>query len=289
MTSTQLLRSGIPRIDELDQLKQTETYRQPSEFNTAFLRRHHDALKGYGKHWGSDPFRLWSRRWEYPFVAERVLDFAQRPENIGRELTMLDAGSGVTFFPYYICQKVPSAQFVCVDYDPTYTAMFDAINRSETSARVRFVRASLQKLPLKDGELDAIACISVLEHTDNYEQIIDEFLRVLRPGGLFVLTFDVSLDGKFTLPIPQAKELLQTVQAKFTVDDGVDLVEELTHAHDAGVLTSDHVRATEPELLPWTFPVRVYKAAHDLVTGKGWTAGFRSRTIFCCSVRKPSV
>jgi SAM-dependent methyltransferase len=230
---------------------------------------------------------LWSRRWEYPFVAQRILDFAQRPEIIGRSLTMLDAGSGVTFFPYYICQKVPSAQFACVDYDATYTAMFDAINRTETSPRVRFVQASLQKLPLEDAALDVIACISVLEHTDNYGQIIDEFFRVLRPGDLFVLTFDVSLDGKFTLPIPQAEELLRTLQVKFTVEDGADLAAELSHAQDAGVLTSDHVRATEPELLPWTFPVRVYKAARDLVAGKGWTAGFRSRTIFCCSVVKP--
>lgn len=286
MTSTQLLRTGIPRIEELDRLKQTETYREPSEFNTAFLARHHDALKKYGQHWGSDPFKLWSRRWEYPFVAQRVLDFTEH--NAGRPLKIMDAGSGVTFFPYYICTKFPSAQFVCVDYDPTYTAMFDAINRAETAARVRFVQAPLQELPLADGELDAIACISVLEHTDNYGKIIDEFIRVLRPGGLFVLTFDVSLDGKFTLPIPQAKELLRTVQLKFEGADGVDLVSELSHAHDAAVLTSDHVRKTEPHLLPWTFPVRVYKAAQDLMTGKGWTAGFRSRTIFCCSVSKPA-
>ena len=47
MTSTQL-RTGIPRITELDQLKQTDTYRGPSDFNTAFLARHHDALKKYG-------------------------------------------------------------------------------------------------------------------------------------------------------------------------------------------------------------------------------------------------
>jgi len=287
MTST-LLKPGIPRISELDQLKETETYRGPSDFNTAFLARHHDALAKYGRHWGNDPFKLWSRRWEYPWVAQRVLQFAQSPENAGRNLKFMDAGSGVTFFPYYICSKFPSAQFVCVDYDPTYTAMFDAINRAETAAHVRFVQASLQKLPLSDGELDAIACISVLEHTDNYGQIIDEFLRVLRPGGLFVLTFDVSLDGKFTLPIPQAKELLGVVQEKFNIDDGGDLVSELSHAHDAGVLTSDHVRRTEPELLPWTFPVRVYKAAQDLMTGKGWTAGFRSRTIFCCSVIRPA-
>ena len=137
MTSTQLLRPGIPRISELDQLKQTETYRGPSDFNTAFLARHHDVAK-YGRHWGNDPFKLWSRAGNI-HLPQRLLDFAQRPENIGRNLKFMDAGSGVTFFPYYICSKHPSAQFVCVDYDPTYTAMFDAINRAE-SAQVRLCR-----------------------------------------------------------------------------------------------------------------------------------------------------
>ena len=281
------LRTGIPRIDELDQLKLTPLYREPSEFNSAFLQRHHDALKGYGAHWGKDPFRLWSRRWEYPFAAERLLRFL-RSEPGAPQLKILDAGSGVTFFPYYIRSKEDRARFVCVDYDPTYAPMFDAINRNEPECTVRFVQAPLQKLPLDDGELDAICCISVLEHTDNYPQIVDELIRVLRPGGLFVLTFDLSLDDKFTLPKAQAEQLLRLLREKFIVDGNVDLVGELNHLHDPGKLTSDRVRRTEPELLPWTFPVRVYKAMHDLVHGKGWTAGFRSRTIFCCDVRKPA-
>jgi hypothetical protein len=62
----------------------------------------------------------------------------------------------------------------------------------------------------------------------------------------------------------------------------------LKRSGDSGVLSSDYVRDTEPELLPWTKPVRVYKAVQDLVQGKGWTGGFRSRTIFCCSVKKPA-
>jgi SAM-dependent methyltransferase len=282
----QLLRTGIPKIAELDQLKQTDTYHRHIDFNRDFLARHHDALKQYGKHWGMDPFKLWSRRWEYPFAADRLLRFAE--QNPARPMKVMDAGSGVTYFPYFICSQVPDASFVCVDYDTTYAPMFDAINRTEKTDRVRFVQATLQKLPLSDRELDAVVCISVLEHTDQYETIIDEFLRVLRPGGAFVLTFDLSLDGKFTLPRPEAEKLLGVIQRKFLSDSGTDLVAELARMHDAGNLTSDHVRDTEPELLPWTAPVRVYKAVTDWFQGKGWTAGFRSRTIFCCDVRKPA-
>ena len=292
-----LLRSGIPTIDELDQLKQTDLYRRHTDFNRAFLARHGTALAKYGKHWGTDPFKLWSRRWEYPYTASHLIDFAERRAGTGPtgEFRVLDAGSGVTYFPYFLCAQLPQARFTCVDYDASYVPMFDAINatleRDEPAAggagsRVKFVQASLQQLPLRDGELDAICCISVLEHTDNYGQIIDEFLRVLRPGGLFVLTFDLSLDGKFTLPRPQAEALLADMQRKFRIDDGVNLSAELSRAGEGGILTSDHVRDTEPELLPWTKPVRVVKAVQDLFQGKGWTAGFRSRTIFCCEGRK---
>lgn len=281
----QLLRTGIPKVAELDQLKQTDTYRRHTEFNRDFLARHHNALKQYGRHWGMDPFKLWSRRWEYPFAADRLLRFAE--QNPGRTMRVMDAGSGVTYFPYLICSQLPTASFVCVDYDTTYAPLFDAINAAERTDRVRFVQAALQKLPISDRELDAVVCISVLEHTDQYETILDEFLRVLRPGGAFVLTFDLSLDGKFTLPRPQAEKLLGVIQRKFLSDSDANLVAELDRMHDAGNLTSDHVRATEPELLPWTAPVRVYKAVTDLFQGKGWTAGFRSRTIFCCDVRKP--
>lgn len=284
------MRQGIPSISELNQLKATELFQSPSSFNDAFLARHQAALAKYGRHWGAHPFRLWSRRWEYPFAANHLLEFAKVRAIAGQDFQVLDAGSGVTFFPYYICSRVPSAKFFCVDYDPTYHAMFSAVNATENRAvsgsepRVKFVEASLQSLPLADSQLDAICCISVLEHTDNYSQIVDEFLRVLKPGGLFILTFDLSLDGKFTLPKDEAERLLKLIGEKF--DSPIDLLSELSRMHEKANLTSDHVRRTEPNLLPWTFPVRVYKAAKDLIGGKGWTAGFRSRTVFCCAVTK---
>jgi SAM-dependent methyltransferase len=218
-----------------------------------------------------------------------LIQFGQGAER----LRVMDAGSGVTYFPYFVHENLPQARFDCVDYDDSYAPLFAAINLREEELTpgkgtiVRFVQATLQQLPLNDGELDAIVCISVLEHTDNYGQIIDEFLRVLRPGGLFVLTFDLSLDDKFTLPRAEAERLLDTLQSKFVVEGGLGLRGELSKLHQPGNLTSDHVRDTEPELLPWTKPVRVAKAVQDLVTGKGWTGGFRSRTIFCCEVRKP--
>ena len=75
---------------------------------------------------------------------------------------------------------------------------------------------------------------------------------------------------------------------KFDFPEGFVPSRELDRMSDSGILTTDYVRQTEPHLLPWTMPVRVYKAAHDLVHGKGWTGGFRSRTIYCIDVLKKS-
>jgi len=102
-----------------------------------------------------------------------------------------------------------------------------------------------------------------------------------------VLTFDLSLDGRFTLPKKTAGELLEKLKTKFNPPDDVDLSAELDRMHDPGVLTTDHIRKTEPELLPWSTPVKIVKSVQDMFKGYGWTGGFRSRTIFCLDVRKP--
>ncbi|MCS7033117.1 MAG: class I SAM-dependent methyltransferase [Phycisphaerae bacterium] len=276
------LRSGIPSAAELDQLIESPTYRQYTEYNRSFLQKHSTALARYGRHWGQDPFGLWSRRWEYPFVGQSILSFAR--EHPLQPLTILDAGSGVTFFDYWICDQLPHARVVCVDYDRSYQQIFDTINAATPGSRVSFVEASLQDLPHADGQFDCLACLSVLEHTDNYGRIVREFARVLRRGGLLALTFDLSLDGRFPLTKAQASDLLAHVAEHFHFE-GIDAQAELDKMDSpAGLLTTDHVKETSPQLLPWRFPL--LKGVHDLLTGHGWTGGFRSKAVFCLDARR---
>jgi SAM-dependent methyltransferase len=280
------LRSGIPLIREVDELLKTDLYRRHTQYNRDFLRKHSPAMERYGRQWGIDPFKLWSRRWEYPFTAQRLINFGERRGD--KKLKFLDAGSGVTYFPYYVCENLPQAEAICCDYNPSYRQMFEEINAARAHPPVSFVDAALQDLPFDDQTLDAICCISVLEHTDNYEEIVREFVRVLKPGGQFVLTFDLSLDGRFTLRREVAEQLLQLLLEKFTVSREIDLNSELSKMTSPDVLSTDHIRATQPELLPWSRPAKVVKAMQDLFKGYGWTGGFRSRTIFCLDVSRPT-
>ena len=53
-------------------------------------------------------------------------------------------------------------------------------------------------LPFKEGSFEAVVCSEMLEHADDPQKVISEIHRVLKPGGLAVLT------TRFAFPIHDA-------------------------------------------------------------------------------------
>jgi SAM-dependent methyltransferase len=47
-------------------------------------------------------------------------------------------------------------------------------------------------LPVSDGSIDVVTSLSVIEHQPDKVRAVDEVARVLRPGGLFALSFDLA-------------------------------------------------------------------------------------------------
>ena len=277
------MREGVPTLAELDGLKTTAFYGDFKGYSDRFLAAHKAALKGYGRHWGEDPMHLWSRRWEYPFAARAVLAHAART---GRDdLRCCDAGSGVTFLPYLLCERLPETTFVAVDTNQAYVPMFKAVANNVGHDRVTFKEAAIQKLPFADGSLDVLMCVSVLEHTGDYANAIAEVARVIAPGGRLVLTFDLSLDEKFELTRASSTTVLKTIAEHFEADAD-ELVTEAAKAYDGevGLLSTPEVREREPQHLPWKYPK--LQAIYDLVRGYGWTGGFRSVAPFCLDVAR---
>ena len=40
-------------------------------------------------------------------------------------------------------------------------------------------------LPFEDGNFDVVCCCDVLEHVDDFDHVVGEIARVLKPGGVF--------------------------------------------------------------------------------------------------------
>jgi len=51
-----------------------------------------------------------------------------------------------------------------------------------------FLDADIRVLPFSDGSFDCVICCEVLEHIADHEAALAELVRVLKPGGAFVLS-----------------------------------------------------------------------------------------------------
>lgn len=141
------------------------------------------------------PEPWWSRPYEYAWATEFV-----RPTDV-----VLDVACGVCHPLKFRLGELARATYAC-DSDPRVTsptAIVDDIAASvgaEAAAgfdrahldRVRLEACDMTRMPYADATFDRVFCISVFEHLGTLDQLrsLLEFRRVLRDGGLLVLTVD---------------------------------------------------------------------------------------------------
>jgi len=268
--------SGVPSREQYDSVVGSELFDQLEAFSNEFLKTHPGVQESYG--WVRDPLHQWSRQWEYPFVYQNVR-IALADRSVGARV--LDAGSGATFFPYLIGEVEPDASVTCCDYDSSLTAIFDRVNAARGQQRsVEFHQADLRRLPFDENSFDVVYCISVLEHTDSYPQILDEFRRVLRPGGMLINTFDIGLDGVSDIPPDEAERLLDCLASKF--DPWVP--GSVGRMIGPGSISSRELGARNPELLPWQYPLLSWLKA--VVKQRSMPRGIgKNLSVFCAAYR----
>jgi 2-polyprenyl-3-methyl-5-hydroxy-6-metoxy-1,4-benzoquinol methylase len=244
------LPSGIPTLAQYDDLLRTPFFATIRSAASAFLEENAEILAPYQRRWVSDPLHQWSRQWEYPYA------LAQLEKRIAsvRTTRILDAGAGVTFFPYLLAERHEQIEITCADADRTLTQIHAAI-RSTSRGRVHFGEADLRALPYSDRSFDAVYCLSVLEHTRQYDEIVDELHRVLRPGGTLIVSFDISVDGEADIPLQQAKVLIDLIERRFPATQDLPPPRELPMAVAADTLTTAALAQRDHTLMPWPHPL----------------------------------
>jgi len=251
-----IFENGLLSRTRYHRLPEMPEYRELEVASQSFLARHPATLAHY--RWVRDPFHQWSRRWEYPFVYNAL---AKHMQEAGRgPRVLLDAGSGITFFPYFLVQRWKECEVLCCDADSTLADLYQTTSMKEgIGERVRFRQADLRQLPYGDVSVDMAYSVSVLEHTDDYGEIVSQLARVVRPGGLLVLSFDIGLDGVSRMSLSAADALMNVLDRYFETNTKSVLSREV-RASD--VLTSDEIGRDAPESLPWRYPrLSLLKAA----------------------------
>lgn len=186
-------RSGQAALSDLETTEWRDLFAHLEQASARF-RQHEPAFRSPAYPWPRDPLHDWSRCWEYPYVYYHVRRFLHEQPAGPRPVTV-DVGSGVTFFPFALAAL--GGEVICTDTDPLCrTDLERAIPLvSAAPGRVSFRLIEGGRLPLREGEAAVAVCVSVVEHIPDFEATVQDIARVLRPGGLLVLTNDLDLRG----------------------------------------------------------------------------------------------
>ena len=102
------------------------------------------------------------------------------------ELRILDAGCGIGVFSRFYARKGPRFKVCAIDITPK------AVEITQKSFKIFGLEGeirlgSVEELPYPDNYFDYIVSNGVIHHTLNTQRAVDEFYRVLKPGGQSLL------------------------------------------------------------------------------------------------------
>jgi ubiquinone/menaquinone biosynthesis C-methylase UbiE len=158
-------------------------------------------------------------------------------------LDVLDAGCGVGYGTEVLVDGGASS---AVGVDISDHAI--AAARSRAGAALRFEVGDVERLPMPDGSFDLVTCFEVIEYVQHPERALDELRRVLRPGGVLLISSPnrgaYPPGNRWHVHEYTSGELEQSLRRRFPQ---VRMYRQ--HAHIASVIASDETSAAVGEEL----------------------------------------
>ena len=153
-----------------------------SELQQGYFSRCMDDINKIADAGGLARYTTYSRIWEYPWI------WCQLEPYKGKDLWTLDIGSEKSPFPWFLATR--GFRVVVSDVTASYWRSWQMVNQL-LSANVRRRVLDSQDLDIPSASVDIYLSVSVIEHVWDKAKVFEEAARVLRPGGLMVMTFDV--------------------------------------------------------------------------------------------------
>lgn len=117
------------------------------------------------------------------FFGEGVRDAAVRAANISSSSVVADVGTGTGF----VCEAALATGARVIGIDSS-EAMLEQVRSRFGGERFEARQGDVESLPLCAGEVDAVLANMVLHHAEKPREVIREMTRVLKPGGMVVIT-----------------------------------------------------------------------------------------------------
>jgi len=209
----------------------SELFNEMKEYSKQFSKYNNSFI--YNTFWIKNSFLHFSRKAEYQFVFNEI-------DNNKR---ILDAGCGITFFPFFLKEKFSNINLDLVDFSKVTQKFYK-------SKDFKFFNSDLNNLDIENEYYDIVYTVSTLEHIQTYSNVVKEISRILKPGGKLIITFDVSFSKNDFINIQNVDEFVDTTLDHLNVENkNYNLnIENLVTSHDFN-----------KNELPWKYPKIFYR------------------------------
>lgn len=150
-----------------------------------------------GANWfGIPPSLHWSRRYEYPYTIIKSI-----PAEPAKEFRVLDCGAQANPVQFFLSMRGFNVH--SLDLDLVSLGKVAQLKSKNKLKTLYPTYGNVLDLPFPEAYFDRVLNISVLEHIIKLagkdtnvvlKGFLNELLRILKPDGLAVLTFDVNID-----------------------------------------------------------------------------------------------
>lgn len=155
--------------------------------------------------------------------------------NLTGDETVVDYGAGTGVYTVHVAEAVPDGRVFAVEALPELVEMLRARITPELSDRMCVCETGDNVVPLDDGEADRVVMVDVLHHLHDQPDALEEVVRVLRPGGTFVV-----VDwGETDRPVGPPPGHVLGLPAVRDIVSGMSL--EVLEAHEPGDMLRYHL------------------------------------------------
>jgi 2-polyprenyl-3-methyl-5-hydroxy-6-metoxy-1,4-benzoquinol methylase len=141
----------------------------------------------------------WSARYSHGAFRRRYeFILRQLPKKDVTGQAWLDAGCGSGVFSRALAAM--GARVIGVDASPAMLAEAQRSSQGDNTPAQFALVESLEHVPVDSASMDGVVCLSVLEYVPDPGRCLQELHRVLRPGGVLIVT------------VPNARSLLRGAQ-----------------------------------------------------------------------------
>ena len=100
---------------------------------------------------------------------------------LGKPIKILDIGAADGLMLGEIKKRFPDSECVGVDNSKELIA-------ANKDQNIKIIEGDAENLPFSENSFDVVVAAAIIEHLDNPEKMLEEARRVLKRGGIFIVT-----------------------------------------------------------------------------------------------------